>query len=379
MGAPGIAMRLPYPCPDPSDSLSIAWDTVTSESWVAPMAACMQDPEHHAEGDVWTHTKMVCEALVALPAWQALPALDREVVFAACLLHDIAKPPTTVVEDGRIRHPGHSPRGATTVRAMLWRLGIDPAVRERVAGLVRTHQLPFYMIEEDDPRRRAATISQTVRCDHLAMVTRADGLGRICRDPQKLQDNIALFEEFCAEQGCLDRPFAFPSDHSRFVYFRNPERDPTYLAHDDTRGEVTLMCGLPGAGKDHWIRHNTDVPVISLDALREELDAPASGGNQGAVIQAAREQAREHLRRGQSFVWNATSLTRDLRGRIISLAHDYRARVRIVFLDTAYKRLVRQNQGRQAAVPLPVIEKMTRLWDPPDLTEAHRVDWIVQA
>ena len=377
-------MPLPYPCPDPSDSLAntphapIAWDSLADEPWVRAMAACMQDPEHHAEGDVWTHTKMVCEALVALPAWRALPAGDREVVFAACLLHDIAKPPTTKIEDGRIRHPGHSPRGATTVRDMLWRMGVDPHVRERIAGLVRFHQLPFFMIEEDDPRRRAATISQAVRCDHLAMVTRADALGRICRDPQKLHDNIALFEEFCAEHDCLDRPFGFPSEHSRFVYFRSPDRDPTYAAHDDTRCEVIVMCGLPGAGKDHWIRNNTDLPVVSLDALREELDAPATG-NQGAVIQAAREAAREHLRRSQSFVWNATSLTRDLRGRIIELAYAYHARVRIVFLDTAYKRLVRQNRDRQAVVPQAVIDRMTRLWDPPDLTEAHRVDWIVQA
>lgn len=370
-------MHLPYPCPDPSDSPAIAWDALASQPWAAAMAACMQDPEHHAEGDVWTHTKMVCEALVALPAWRALPAREREVVFAACLLHDIAKPPTTTIEDGRIRHPGHSTRGATTVRDLLWRAGVEPAVREAVAGLVRHHQIPFYLIEMADPRRRAAAISQSLRCDLLALVTRADALGRICREPRRLLDNIELFEELCREHACLDRPHPFASDHSRFLYFRTDDRDPTYAAHDDTRCEVTVMSGLPGSGKDHWIAHNLDVPVISLDALREELDAPASG-DQGAVVHAAREQAREHLRRGQSFVWNATSLSRDLRARIIELAAAYHARVRIVFLDTAYRRLLRQNRDRRAVVPQAVIEKMTRLWQPPDLTEAHRVDWIVQ-
>ena len=70
-------MLLPYPCPaDPAVSVAVSWDSF-DEPWVAPMAACPQDPEHHAEGDVWTHTKMVCEALAGLPAWRALPAGGR--------------------------------------------------------------------------------------------------------------------------------------------------------------------------------------------------------------------------------------------------------------------------------------------------------------
>ena len=212
-------MLLPYPCPaDPAASLTIAWDRL-QEPWIAPMASCPQDPEYHAEGDVWTHTKMVCEALVRLPEWQALPAADREVVFAACLLHDIAKPVTTRIDEhGRIRQPGHSPRGAIMVRELLWHMGVAPAQRERIAGLVRAHQIPFFLIEEQDPRRRAAHISQTTRCDHLTQVTRADALGRVCRDPQRLLDNIELFHQFCDEHGCLDRPWAFASDHSRFQF-----------------------------------------------------------------------------------------------------------------------------------------------------------------
>ncbi len=371
-------MRLPYPCPqDPANDLTIAWKTL-HEPWVAPMESCPQDPEYHAEGDVWTHTKMVCEALIQLPSWQSLPADERERVFAACLLHDIAKPITTRIDDdGRIRQPGHSPRGAIMVREMLWHMGIAPALREQVAALVRTHQIPFFLIEDKDPVRRAALISQTVRCDHLALVTRADALGRICRDLPRLLDNIDLFHQLCAEHDCLTRPWAFPSDHARFQYFRSDARDIHYAAHDDTRCEMVLMSGLPGAGKDHWIAHNLDLPVISLDALREELDMPSTG-NQGVVIQAAREQAREHLRKGQSFVWNGTNLSREMRSRPIDLAAAYNARVRIVFLDTSHRRLVRQNRERGASVPLAAILRMTRLWEPPDLTEAHRVDWIVQ-
>jgi hypothetical protein len=51
-------------------------------------------------------------------------------------------------------------------------------------------------------------------------------------------------------RGCPSQPFAFPSDHSRFLYFRTAGRDPDDLAHEDLAAEVALLSGLPGAGKD---------------------------------------------------------------------------------------------------------------------------------
>src|SRR5436853_4654291 len=77
------AMSLPFPCPLPGKPID--W-TALDYPWIAPMAACPQDPESHAEGDVWTHTRMVCEELVRLPEWAALESTDRAVLFAAALL-----------------------------------------------------------------------------------------------------------------------------------------------------------------------------------------------------------------------------------------------------------------------------------------------------
>lgn len=76
------------------------------------MRDCPQDPTFHAEGTVWTHVGMVCEALAALDEFRALPDSDREILFAAALLHDVAKPSCTRDEDGRITSRGHSQRGA---------------------------------------------------------------------------------------------------------------------------------------------------------------------------------------------------------------------------------------------------------------------------
>jgi predicted kinase len=368
-------MSLPFPCPEPGRPVD--W-TGADYWWTAPMAECVQEPEHHGEGDVWTHTRMVCDELVKLPEWQALDAAAREVLFAAALLHDVAKPACLRVEDGRIRHPRHSPRGSIMARQILWDLDVPLGAREQVARLILFHQVPFFLIDDPDPVRKAASLTQQTRADHLAILARADARGRICAEKDRILDNIALFEEYCREKGCLDRPWSFPSDHSRFLYFRTPGRDPSYEAYDDTRCEVVLMSGLPGAGKSRWVAQNLGIPVISLDDLRQRLKV-GSTGDQGPVVFQARETAREYLRRGESFAWDATNLTRDLRGRLIDLFAEYRARVRIVYVDATRSRLLEQNRSRGRPVREGVIEQMTRNWEVPDLTEAHRVDWAVGA
>ena len=66
-------------------------------------------------------------------------------------------------------------------------------------------------IDRPDPRRLAIEVSQTARCDHLAILAEADVRGRICADQQRLLDNIALFARVRGrEQGCLAAPVRVP-------------------------------------------------------------------------------------------------------------------------------------------------------------------------
>jgi predicted kinase len=355
------------------------WDEIDrSFDWVRQMSGCRQDAIHHAEGDVWIHTRMVCEAMTANDQWRSLPEDERAILFAAALLHDVAKPLCTRFEDGRVTSRGHSRRGEVMARNLLWRMNAPFNEREQIASLIRNHQAPFFLIERDDRERLAIRVSQTARCDHLALLARADAAGRICEDRQKLFDHIDLFIEYCREQRCLDAPRRFASDHSRFLYFRSSGRDPDYLAYDDTRSEVVMMSGLPGAGKDRWVAENLfDWPVISLDELRREMNVSPTD-KQGRVIGRARELARERLRAGERFVWNATNISRHTRSRLIDLFTAYRARVRIVYIETSSDRLYEQNRKRSDAVPNAVIERLLDQWEVPDLTEAHRVDYIAR-
>lgn len=365
------------PCPIPSPpGWHVDWQALHEQfEWIRAMKGCPQDPVYHAEGDVWIHVRMVCESLAALEEWRLLPESGRDLLFAAALLHDVAKPSCTRMEDGRITSRGHSQRGAIQARQILWQHGADLGMREQICALVRFHQTPFHLIDREEAPRTLRRISQLVRCDHLAILARADAQGRRCQDQDGLLTKVELFEELCREQGCFDRPWPFPSALSRFEYFRREGRDPYYHAHDESRCEAILMSGLPGSGKDSWIRaHAADWNVISLDDIREEADAEPAG-NQGAVIQAAKERARVFLRQGMGFVWNATNLNRELRSQLVDFFAAYRARVRIVYVEAPHDEQFGRNQNRTRAVPHRAIERMMGRWEVPDVSEAPAVEW----
>lgn len=356
----------------------LRWDELLAFDWMRALSDCPQDPVHHAEGDVLVHTRMVLEALHAMPAFGELSEDDQQVVHVACLMHDIAKPATTRLEDGRLTTRGHARAGELMTRRILWELDAPFALREAVCGLVRWHQIPFFLIERDDAQKVVAEVSLTTRCDLLGIVAEADLRGRKCDDQGRMLDNIELFREACRDDHCFTEPRRFASDHTRFLYFRSEGRHPDVEAWDDTSNEVVLMSGLPGSGKDTYVHeHFADWKVVSLDDLRGELEVRAEDA-QGAVVQAARERAREHLRKGARFVWNATNLNRLRRGPIVQLAADYEARVRIVYVEVPRATLFAQNRAREGVVPWKAIERMTERWEVPSLTEAHEVKLAVR-
>src|SRR5690242_580781 len=301
---------------------TVEWEAIAAQfAWVRALAGTPQEPAHHAEGDVSTHTRMVVEALAGMEAWRALPEGERGIVFAAALLHDVAKPVCTRVEpDGRITSPGHARLGEHMARAILWQGdGLETPtplpMREAICALVRFHGLPLWLLDKADPTHAAVEASLRARLELVALVAEADVRGRIASDRDALLERVALFRAFCEEWGCLRAPYAFASDHARFVYFHQRKADPAYAAYDDTTFAVILMSGLPGAGKDTWIaRNHPDLPVVALDRIRRELKV-APDEDQGAVAQAAKARARELLRRREPFIWNATNVTRALRGQ----------------------------------------------------------------
>jgi putative nucleotidyltransferase with HDIG domain len=346
-----------------------------AQSWAKAMADCRQDAEWHAEGDVWTHTRMVVAEVEQLAEW---PALDRDsqlkLLFTA-LFHDAGKPATTTVDPltGRTRSPKHALVGMEIGRRELRNLGCELKVREEIAALVRYHGRPPYLLEKPDPAREVISLSWLVNSRLLYLFALADTRGRRAHEMSRPEENIHLWRMVAEENNCFDQPFAFANDHARFLFYREALSSLHYVPREPHRCTVTLMSGLPGSGKDTWLtRQRPDLPVVSLDDLRADLDVDATG-NQGEVIQAAREACREHLRRGRDFAFNGTNTVRQTRKRWIDLFAGYEARVEVVYLEPPLAVIWRQNERRASPVPRQVIEHLVEKLEPPTVMEAHSV------
>ncbi len=369
-------------CPHPP-GWTVAWDDLLHRfAWLRPLSDCPQDPRHHPEGDVWTHTRLVCQAKIDDPAWRALPAQPRAELFAAGLLHDLGKPPTTKIEqDGTISSVGHAKTGTRMTRRLLWGMGIDPAARERVCALVRHHSVPYWAksTHKRQPKRFERDllgISQLVPLRWLALLARCDAKGKTTADTDAQLERIEFYRDEATRMGCLDVPFPFPSAHARVAYFRKNDRNPFYEPHFEPRCTVTLACGLPASGKTHWVReHLPQLPVVSMDALIVELRVRPTD-DQGRVAQIAKERARKHLRAKRDFVWDATNLDRGRRQALIGLFLDYEAEVHVVHVEAPEQVLRERNAGRDDPIPDEVLERMIGRWQPPDVREGHGVRWV---
>ena len=354
-----------------------SWDDILAwaeaQLWCRAMSECAQDAEWHSEGDVWTHTKMVCQQLTQLDEWPSLTQAEQIVLIFTALFHDAAKPLTSRVdpETGRITSPYHAVKGEHLVRGVLRDVGCDLETREQIARLVRYHGRPAFLLERSEPPHEVVRLSWFVENRLLYLFALADTRGRNTDSMSRPEENLQYWKLTAEENDCYDQPYAFANDHARFTFFRQSEPNLHYVPHQEFACQVTVMSGLPGSGKDTWLAQNrADLPVVSLDDIRSELKVEPTE-NQGQVIQLARERCREFLRAKTSFAFNATNTMQETRGRWLNLFADYNVRIELVYVEPPFGELLKQNKCRANPVPEAVIQKLAEKCEPPTWAECH--------
>ena len=149
---------------------------------IKALVGCPQEPAWHPEGDVWIHTLMVVDQ--ARTRISDLEHPQQVTVMLGALVHDVGKPPTTAVVDGRIRSMEHEQAGVQPAQAVLDRLNIRTIggfdVRHHVTGIVAHHLKPLAFYKSATPVGDGAfrRLAQKVDLELLARVALSDCLGR---------------------------------------------------------------------------------------------------------------------------------------------------------------------------------------------------------
>jgi tRNA nucleotidyltransferase (CCA-adding enzyme) len=146
------------------------------------LVGCPQEPDWHPEGDVWIHTLLVVDQARARIDDLDYPRQVAVMLGAVC--HDLGKPSTTAVIDGRIRSLDHEERGLPPAVSLLDRLNVHSIqgfdVRREVLGIVANHLKPGMFAKAEPPAGDGAfrRLAQKVDLELLARVATADCEGR---------------------------------------------------------------------------------------------------------------------------------------------------------------------------------------------------------
>lgn len=150
---------------------------------IAKMKGVEQPPQYHPEGDVWTHTLLMIEAL---------PAGCSPTLAAGVLLHDVGKPPTFRVAPDRIRFDNHVSVGMVMAREICNRLRLSHDETAQIVALVE-HHLRF----RDAPLMRASTLKRFLRLEKFEEHLELHRLD--CLSSHRNLDNYEFVREKLAE------------------------------------------------------------------------------------------------------------------------------------------------------------------------------------
>ncbi len=172
---------------------------------LAALAGVRQDAKWHPEGDVWVHTTLAVDAAADIVRREHLEGDAALVIMAGTLCHDLGKPLTTRMVDGRLRSYGHERAGVSPTERFLSKLEWGAELTRFIVPLVRSHLFPTTVREPSAKAiRRLAVRLQPASIRDLLLVAEADVRGR--GDPDVGFPTHDLLSNFAAQLGVVEQP-----------------------------------------------------------------------------------------------------------------------------------------------------------------------------
>lgn len=159
-------------------------------SLIHELVNAQQSPIHHPEGSAWIHTLMVTDQA----AKNKRRSRDPRAFMWAALLHDVGKPSTTRVRNGRITSYDHDIVGAELVKDFFKEFDEKIEFINKVSNLVKYH-MQILFVSKSMQRQDLRGIRENSDATEIALLGLCDRLGRKGADPEAEQENIRLFLE----------------------------------------------------------------------------------------------------------------------------------------------------------------------------------------
>ena len=123
---------------------------------------------------------------------------------------------------------------------------------------------------------------------------------------------------------------------------------------------LTLMVGIPGAGKSTYTKTKIDrrVRILSSDAIRKELFRDeADQEHNDIVFDTLYSRARQLLIDGKDVLIDATNSTKQNRARSLEHFKDLSIRKKAIVIETPVSTCIERDKGRRRTVGCDVIKE----------------------
>lgn len=177
-------------------------------SEVYDLCDVQQNPDYHAEGDVFEHTMLTLDVAATLREKAKFPLM----FMMSALVHDFGKSICTEVVDGKIHSYEHEIKGIELVEKFISRLSNNKQLREYAINMTKLHMRPNVAARRNSSVKVTNRIFDCAVCsEDLILLSFADDKGRIMMSPQSdtlkfLNDRLDIYREY------MSRPYVTGKD-----------------------------------------------------------------------------------------------------------------------------------------------------------------------
>ena len=344
------------------EKLEYKWNYIETIPEFAKLKECKQNPKWHSEGDVFTHTKKVCEETIKYLKQFTYTFTGNDThLIGAALFHDIGKGVTTEFKKGVWHSYGHEIEGEKITRMLLW--DEDTNLRESICSLVRWHMEPLTILKHKHYIEHLIELSNKVNINNILTLKRFDILGSIPEDKNNTEINLLEIDKvkrIANDINCLYRPSMV------FKYGNNTSKNKQIDVH--------VMIGISGAGKstvveNHIMPYNNkiskdkNIVVVSRDIARVALGycQPnqkylGTKEQEEVVTDYCNELIRKTAENGDNLIIDDMHLKREYRDKIKELLKEYN--VKYIYHYVEASNINKNIKRRENQMPEEIIKSM---------------------